>query len=612
MSTVLSLPPVTEHSHDRSVEEIIAAARARQKAPVSGPAFRWGLLASLLTAGLLWTSFFPLNVGPLAWLAPVPLVLLVRMTQPPRRMAWACYLGGLAFYLPVLQWMRLGDPTMYLAWWALAAYLAGSFPLKVALSRAAVHRCGWPLALAVPVVWVGWDYVQAHLMTGFAWYYLAHTQYRWLELIQISDLVGAYGVTFVMVLSASALAGWLPVEWLQKIRLVPRASSPTEQVLLPSRSLPVFLAVAAVVMTLGYGVWRRQQVAFQPGPRVALIQGNFRASLRIPEEDYNQQYLTHVKLTAYAVREQPDIIVWPEGMVRWPLTSAPPELSDDDLRRLAPKAPPRFWRDPSLREGLAYEAQRAGAAMIFGIGCVDLLADGHIRQANSAILVLPDRGLAGRYDKIHLVPFGEYLPFQSVFPWLRSLTPYPPDFGLTAGQSAAVFEYRGWRMIPLICYEDTVPHLVRQLVANTSHADANRSVDLLVNLSNDGWFQGSSELEQHLVTSVFRAVECRTPLVRAVNTGISAVIDGDGAILDPEVFIDGDQQGRKTARDPHTGRWHKQLNAALVSHVPLDPRTSLYVHYGDWFAGLCGALTLFAGLLGWFSRRPAGACGLRG
>lgn len=606
MSTVLSLPPVTEHSRDRSVEEIIAAARARQKAPVSGPGFRWGLLASLLTAGLLWISFFPLNVGPLAWLGPVPLVLLVRMTQPPRRMLWACYLGGLAFYLPVLQWMRLGDPTMYLAWWALAAYLAGSFPLKVALSRAAVHRCGWPLAWAVPVVWVGWDYVQAHFMTGFAWYYLAHTQYRWLELIQVSDLVGAYGVTFVMVLSASALAGWLPVEWLQKIRLVPQATSPTEEVLLPSRSLPVFLAVAAVAMTWGYGVWRRQ-VAFQPGPRVALIQGNFRASLRIPEEDYNQQYLTHVKLTAYAVREQPDLIVWPEGMVRWPLTSAPPDLSDDDLRRLAPKAPPRFWRDTSLREGLAYEAQRAGAAMIFGIGCVDLLADGQIRQANSAILVLPDRGLAGRYDKIHLVPFGEYLPFQNLFPWLRSLTPYPPDFGLTAGQSAIVFEHRGWRMIPLICYEDTVPHLVRHLVANVSQTAPNDSVDLLVNLSNDGWFRGSSELEQHLVTSVFRAVECRTPLVRAVNTGISAVIDGDGAILDPEVFIDGDQQGRKTSRDPQSGRWYKQLNAALVSHVPLDPRTSLYVRYGDWFAGLCAALTLFAGLQGWFSRRTSGA-----
>jgi apolipoprotein N-acyltransferase len=102
-------------------------------------------------------------------------------------------------------------------------------------------------------------------------------------------------------------------------------------------------------------------------------------------------------------------------------------------------------------------------------------------------------------------------------------------------------------------------------------------------------------------------VECRTPVVRAVNTGVSAIIDGDGAILDPEVFIDGDKQGRTSARDPQTGRWHKQLNAALVHTVPLDHRRSFYVRHGDWFAMLCGGLSVFVGLTALMPRRQTTA-----
>jgi apolipoprotein N-acyltransferase len=100
-------------------------------------------------------------------------------------------------------------------------------------------------------------------------------------------------------------------------------------------------------------------------------------------------------------------------------------------------------------------------------------------------------------------------------------------------------------------------------------------------------------LDQHLITASFRAVECRTPMVRAVNTGVSAIIDGDGVIVEPDVFIDGDQKERDSMRDPKTGRWHKQLNAALVHTVPVDNRTSLYVRWGDWFAGSCGFGCLF-------------------
>jgi len=590
MSSTLMSPPATRPPVDRSAHEIIAAARAVETHVAAQAPVRGALGLSLLAAALCWLSFMPVNGSPLAWLAPVPLLLLVRLQQPTRRMYAACYLGGLAFYLPALQWMRLGDPTMYLAWWALAAYLAVSFPIAVWLCRVAVQRWSVPLVFAAPVVWVGLDFAKAHLMTGFAWYFLGHTQYRWLELIQISDVVGAYGVTFVMLTSAAAIAALCPTTWFARLKLLAPGSGVT-----PSRRWPAVVAIALFAGVLGYGYIRRGEAAFTPGPRVALIQGNFVASLRIPEHDYHPQFLTHLKLTALAVREQPDVIVWPEGMFRWPLTSANPAWTDDELRQRAPQAPPEFWRDTIVRKTLITESQKTNAALIFGIGCVDL-TDAGVKQANSAVFVRPETGIAGRYDKMHLVPFGEYLPLESTLPWLHKLTPYPPDFGLDAGQHATIFEHHQWRLAPVICFEDTVPHLVRDIVAAGSERETAKPVDVIVNLTNDGWFHGSSGLDQHLITAAFRAVECRTPVVRAVNTGVSAIIDGDGAILEPEVFIDGDKQGRTSSRDPQTGRWHKQLNAALVHTVPLDPRRSLYVRHGDWFATLCGGLAVFVGL----------------
>ena len=257
---------------------------------------------------------------------------------------------------------------------------------------------------------------------------------------------------------------------------------------------------------------------------------------------------------------------------------------------------------------LALHSQMTRAALIIGTNAA--LADQtRIHQYNSAAFVRPDVGVTGRYDKMHRVPFGEYIPLRESLPWLSQFTPYRGDWGLDKGQGAAVFEYGKWRMAPIICFEDTVPHLVRGIVAAGSDNETGKPVDLLVNLTNDGWFHGSSELDQHLITSTFRAVECRTPLVRAVNTGISAIIDGDGAILDPEVFIDGDARKndstppRTKARDPQTGAWHKQLNAALVHVVPLDSRRSLYVRFGDWFAMLCCVAVVFASLSNLLPRR---------
>ena len=630
----------TARRSEPSVKEIIAAARSQPAAA------RGGMILSGVSALLLWASFTPFDWSPLAWLAVVPLCVLIRLERAPRRLWLTTWTGGLMFWLPTLQWLRLGHESMYVAWFALAIYLAAYWSAFVGLSRVAVHRCGLPLVAAVPLVWTGLEFCRAHLMTGFSWYQLGHSQYRWIELIQISDLLGAYGVSAVVVLSNAALAGLVPESWLSRLRLVTPVQLPSELRHLPPPSAAdetspadlrglfrrqmasVLCGLVTVAAVLGYGYLRRGQAEFTAGPRVALIQGNFESSVKHDPAEFGQIYRTHELLTGYAVPYKPDIIIWPESMFRWPLTDADPDLSENDLRRLAPMVPVKHWSDPDVRKSLLEMSQKTGANLVIGLDRFSVNEQG-LKHFNSAAFVTPNRGVADTYDKQHRVIFGEYVPLRETLPWLKAFTPFSDEFGIAAGASPVAFRSGKWQVAPIICFEDTVPHLVRDVVRGTSR---DQRLDCLLNLTNDGWFHGSSELDQHLITAAFRAVECRTPLVRAVNTGISAVIDGDGVIREPETVIDGDatwtkqreqlQQTkhersdrrvplsmfdpvRTTLTDPATGRWRKSLNAAVIDTVPLDNRSSCYVTYGDWFSGTCSAACGLFFVVGLIPRRRA-------
>lgn len=586
-STALA-PPQAQKPREATPQQIIATAR-------SAPAPARGALAmSCLTAALMWAAFTPVDFGPLGWVCLIPLLTLVRIEQPTRWMYRVAWLGGLAFWLPALQWMRLGDPIMYPLWIALSLYLACYFPAFVALSRVAVHRFSVPLMLAVPVIWTGLELLRGTLMTGFGWYALGYTQYRWIELIQICDVVGVYGVSFLLAMTAACAVELLPGSLLTRLKLLPASDATTIGTnTTKSRTVPVRSAIGSAIClvlfagTLIYGYWRRGQADFQPGPLVALIQGNVTSAVKHDPRDWPRIEKQHERLTGRALlQSSPDLIVWPETMFRWPLVQFPPGVTDEELQQ----AHPRFdianlkIGDKGGRKRLTDLSQMTGAALLIGVEAVDADRDS-LRTYNSAAFIRPDTGLVGRYDKIHRVVFGEYIPFVEQFPWLRKLSPFPESFGLTAGAAAAAFEFKGYRFAPIICFEDTIPHLVRRVVNTTLRAgDAgNERVDVLVNLTNDGWFHGSSELDQHLITAAFRSVECRTPMVRAVNTGISAVIDGDGVI-------------RQRAVD--SANKSKQVEAVLVATVPLDRRPSLYLAGGDWFAGACLAACAFFALMG--------------
>ncbi len=587
---------------EMTVEDIIANAR---KAPVlAGSRGAW--ILSTITGVLMWASFTPLDWGFLGWWALVPMCLLVRLSKPTRWMYTAVSTCGFLSSLAMLQWMRLGDIMMYPAWVALSFYLGLYFPVFVGLSRTAVHKLGIPMTLAVPVVWVGLEFFRARLMTGFAWYYLGHTQYQFVELIQISDITGAYGVSFVVAMVSACAAGLVSVSVIAKLKMLPPGVD-VESVTEPTRKRQA-LGVAATLLVfasvLTYGIVRRAEAEFVDGPRVALVQGNFPVSVKHDPNEGERIYRMHEWLTgrAVSVGEHPDLIVWPETMYRVPLLEADVNATDAQLRQASPFIPVDAWRNRLVHEALQELCERCGAGLVVG---VDTFAvnQNEQRRYNSAAYVLPERGVVSRYDKLHRVPFGEYFPLQDVFPALRAFTPY--GSGLDAGDSAKVFQLGSYRVAPVICYEDTVPQLVRGIVQGTMESSPDgKPVDLLVNLTNDGWFHGSSELDQHLITAQFRAVECRTPMVRAVNTGISAFIDGDGVVREPEIFFDGDKREVTTSRDPETGRLKKSLNAMMVAPVPLDSRQSWYVQTGDWFSGTCAVAVV--GIFGfgvWTSRR---------
>jgi len=579
---------------------------------------------AVLTAAsmlLLWLSFTPIDWSFLAWVSLVPLSQLLRLKSLSLRSYAAVYCVAFVWAVATLQWMRLGHPTMYLALVTLAFYVAMYVPAFVWLGRRCVFA-GTPIWLTIPVVWTALEYIRSWLFTGFAWYFLGHTQYRWPMLIQICDVTGVCGVTFIVALVSGAIAVNVPVSWLRRLNL----EIEPDPALAKVHSIlwtPVVCALVGVAACLTYGAIRRiPPEQFPPGPVFALIQGNFTPEVKHDPREHITRYRVHDSLTREAVRLQPDFIVWPETMFPSADRSVADGVSDKELLANMPREVLQHygnetevlvdeWRSGEVRQRLEMHAQASGAALIIGMEAIIAEKD-RLKAYNGAAFVRPDIGYIGRYDKIHRVVFGEYIPLNGIFPWLHNLTPFGANYGIEAGDAVRMFEYGGHRIAPLICFEDTVPQVVRQIASQRD--SAGNPCDVLVNLTNDAWFHGSSQLDQHLITAAFRCVELRMPMVRCVNGGISAFIDGNGQIREPaDIFVmsepfDGLQLNLKPVkgmRDPETGAWRRQFSGIIFGQAPLDPRDSWYVRFGDWFSQLCLAATIVLIGISWVRSKSA-------
>jgi apolipoprotein N-acyltransferase len=269
------------------------------------------------------------------------------------------------------------------------------------------------------------------------------------------------------------------------------------------------------------------------------------------------------------------LIVWPETSYPYGfITTAPnldPAVLKDQVTRLTEgHVTPQAWLDKqkAVVEDLRLLTLEAGVPMLIGSAVTDHQPD-RIHRYNTALLFQPSRPGYEFYHKMHLVPFGEFIPLIDVLPWLSALTPYRdkiPD--LSSGREPRIFEVGPYRIASVICFEDTIPQVMGQFFRGE---DQSHQPDLLINLSNDGWFPGSSELDMHLAIGVFRTIEHRVPLARAVNTGFSALVDGNGEIR---------------------ARLNKNIEAELTVQVPLDDRTTWYSRWGDWLGLSCLAVTI--------------------
>ena len=536
-------------------------------APLPPSGIRQTLISGIVSGVLLWTTFPPANWGWLAWISLVPLFLMIPSKLASRALYLGAWTGGLVFWTLAIQWVRLSDESAWLGWLTMALVLSFFWPVFLILARMAYFRLRLPLMVAAPVTWVALEYLRAYFLTGFPWYYLAHSQHSVLPVIQISDVTGSLGVSVLIALVNAWFVDLLTLPLFRTTSLGPRLTLPQKVRLV---CLSVMLATTVI-----YGAFRIGTASFRDGPRVALLQSSLIQGLKESKEA-EELLAVYIRLIERAVKSdpQPDLIVWPETSYPYGVVSIASGLDlkvlDRQLResRIKLTATDRESQRRLILDQLHGITKQYGIPMLVGSLYLDHQPTGFSKY-NAAILFEPGKEAIQVFRKWHLVPFGEYVPLIEAFPWLTVLTPYSNGYvpSLSFGRESKLLTLGPYRIATAICFEDTVPQVVQRFFGRRNEPDP----DVLMNLSNDGWFHGSEEHDMHLAVSVFRAVEHRVPLARAANTGVSAIIDGNGRVI---------------AALP------KLKEEVLSGIIPLDNRSAFYSKAGDWLGQGCLAITI--------------------
>lgn len=542
------------------------------------------------SAVLLTVIHPPLGMSFLAWVAWVPFILACRPDISARRLMICAYLAGLCFWFWNLHWLIIVTTPGYITFGFVQALY---WPL-LALSVRFVRQKRWPLFLAAPVIFVGAEAIQGWLFTGFSWYYLAHSQYEHLRLIQICDIFGTLGVS-VLVAMGNGLLAALILSRINKYTPSPRRYR-------------IIQVVAFHILLLGTIFYSEKRLSETPqyqtdGPMLGSVQPNVPAWVK-EEMDNGQEILDDLIADSEKCFDAGAAMVcWPETMVLAPMNPQYLALSVPD------SDPPRYHKQIAEHtKDRGFVVFGAHTAAIDFQGGKPTISD----QYNSAFLYRPDGEPAPNiYHKIHLVPFGEYIPFRNI-QWVYRLfmffNPYDYDYSLSAGTEYTAFEIEAGdqkhRFGTLICYEDTDPTIARKMVLAEN---GTKKADFLVNISNDGWYVRfkdrevvpMAELEQRTAISVFRCVENRISIIRSVNTGISCLIEPTGKIRD----------GFKMGNLPQKAMTRQGVAGWFVDTIPLDSRITIFSRTGRWLDILLGtgwSLILLLSIYGlWKNRRNA-------
>jgi apolipoprotein N-acyltransferase len=477
---------------------------------------------AVLSGGLLVLSFPKFGHGAVAFVSLAPLLLALPGTTPGEG-ARLGYLTGAVSAVGVLYWTALvvvqygglslpvGLVVMGLLCMAFAL-----FPLLFGLLMSSWLRAFGPAALLLsPLVWVATELLRAHTFFEFPWCLLGYSQQGNLAVIQIAAWTAVYGVSAVVAL-ASALLAYAAV--------VPA-----------HRARALFSLVGLAIALYAFGAWALQRPLTETGTlRVGLVQGGIVQEDKWKPELALQNIDRHLELTRRAAEQGARLVVWPESAV-----------------------PFYYDHTPALAEELRDVTRRRQIHLLFGNDDREAAGEGPDRVFVGAKLLSPSGELALRYHKMQLVPFGEYVPLQPILTLggrvAAKLVEQVADF--TPGWDAVVGEVEEHRLGAFICYESIFPHLVRRFTGS--------GAELLVNLTNDAWYGRTSAPYQHLAMSTFRAVENRRYLVRAANTGITAVIDPWGRVVARTALFD---------------------RTVLVRDVALVSDETFYARHGDVFA----------------------------
>jgi len=487
------------------------------------------VLAAIASGLLLVLSFAPFGLWPLAFAAFVPLLISLE-GQRGRRSFILGYITGLVFFIGAVYWVVYSMhfygglsfmeslPVLIL----LSAYLALFFAFFTLLSRLSPASSLGAL-LYLPALWVSLEYLRGHLFTGFPWVLSGYAPAHSLVLIQIADITGVYGLGF-LIMAVNVAIYLVLVSWMKGL----------------SRPIGVIVVTAALLAAvLVYGALRVRQVDSVvkgwPAVRVAVAQGNIDQSLKWDRRFQGETLRIYGSLTERAAEGGAGLVVWPE-------TAVPFYLERDMTGRMAVAEIARQNKVRLLTGSPAYDYNKKNKK---------------VELYNSAYLIPREGRITGRYDKVHLVPYGEYVPFKRFMPFIKKLTAGVGDF--TAGPGPVPLKLDGYKSGVLICYEAIFPVLSRGSVL--------AGAGLLVNITNDAWFGKTSAPYQHLEMTLLRAVENRVFLLRAANTGISAVIDPVGRVLKKTQLFTED---------------------VLVADVSINNEMrTFYTIYGDVFAYIC-------------------------
>lgn len=512
-------------------------------APAPHPLLPW--FAAVLSGVLAFLGYAGFDQFYLEWVCLVPLLWAID-GQPPRRaflIGWVAGIvghgGGFSWIATMLrQFAAAPWPLAILGLLLLAAANGLVFAVWAGTVRLIGRDAGWSSAWGAPVVWTAAEKFWPQLFPN----YLGASQYRLPLVTQVADVTGILGVTFLVIYAnATAYAA------VDRLRRGQRA---------PWRQIAVFAVVVTAV--LAYGAVRISAVdraASQADSlRVGLVQTNRGAGDK--HADAALFLREHQEMSRELVKRQPlDLVVWPESIVGIALAG----------------------REGVLPTGLLGDVR---TPVLFGAIVRTTELSGK-RSYNSAVLADADGRIAGIYDKMVLVPFGEYIPFGDVFPFFYRWSPYSGRFW--QGENSEPLRLNGRLLSVNICYEDIFPGHVRMLMQGGRDR---RTPEVLFNVTNDSWYGDTVQPLEHLALASFRSIEHRRALVRSTNTGISAIVDPVGRIVQ------------------RTAQWQRET---LTVTVPLMQGRTVYGVLGDWLGWVCLSVTVAGLVRGWGMRRASGA-----